>query len=515
MIAFESILVLLVAAVLLAAAARRIQAPYPALLAVGGVALAFVPGAPAFVLDPQLALALFVAPVLLDAAYDASPRDLRHHWVAVASLAVGAVLLTTATVAFVAHALVPGLPWAAAVALGAIVAPPDAAAATAVLRQVRPPHRIMTILEGESLLNDATALLVYRLAVGAVLGGAFSVRAVAPTFLLGVAGSIGAGLVLAWLALRLLTRVEDVPSSVILQFVSTFGVWILAERMGLSGVLTMVCYATAVARRAPDLIPARRRIPSYAVWDTAVFVLNVLAFVLIGLQVRPILRSLDNPAHNLYLYAAGATLLATIAVRFAWVMTHNALSRGWSGRPRSQPSRSSSAPTVRGSVIVAWCGMRGIVTLAAALALPTGSGGDAFPHRDFIVLTAFFVVLGTLVLQGLTLRPLLHALALPDDDLVGREVGRARERALQGALASLEGDASAEAEAVRRECAPLLGQVAPGGGAATSESDLRRRAMTAARKAVFEMRASDEIGDAAFHRVEEELDWAEMSRTPR
>jgi NhaP-type Na+/H+ or K+/H+ antiporter len=260
-IAFESILVLLVAAVLLAAAARRIQAPYPALLAVGGVALAFVPGAPAFVLDPQLALALFVAPVLLDAAYDASPRDLRHHWVAVASLAVGAVLLTTATVAFVAHALVPGLPWAAAVALGAIVAPPDAAAATAVLRQVRPPHRIMTILEGESLLNDATALLVYRLAVGAVVGGAFSVRAVAPTFLLGVAGSIVAGLVLAWLTLRLLTRVEDVPSSVILQFVSTFGVWILAERMGLSGVLTMVCYATAVARRAPHHIPGRRRNP--------------------------------------------------------------------------------------------------------------------------------------------------------------------------------------------------------------------------------------------------------------
>ena len=301
-----------------------------------------------------------------------------------------------------------------------------------------------------------------------------------------------AGLVLAWLALRLLTRVEDVPSSVILQFVSTFGVWILAERMGLSGVLTMVCYATAVARRAPDLIPARRRIPSYAVWDTAVFVLNVLAFVLIGLQVRPILRSLDNPAHNLYLYAAGATLLATIAVRFAWVMAHNALSRWWSGRPSSQPSRSSSAPTVRGSVIVAWCGMRGIVTLAAALALPTGSGGDAFPHRDFIVLTAFCVVLGTLVLQGLTLRPLLHALALPDDDLVGREVGRARERALQGALASLEGDASAEAEAVRRECAPLLGQVAPGGGG----GDVRERPPTPS----HDRRAQGRVRDARERR---------------
>ena len=174
MIAFESILLLLLAAVVLAAAARRTGAPYPAFLAIGGVVLAFVPGAPAFVLQPELALALFVAPVLLDAAYDASPRDLRHNWVPVASLAVGVVLLTTVAVAFVTHSLVPGLPWAAAIALGAIVAPPDAAAATAVLRQVRPPHQIVTILEGESLLNDATALLIYRVAVGAMLAGSFS-----------------------------------------------------------------------------------------------------------------------------------------------------------------------------------------------------------------------------------------------------------------------------------------------------------------------------------------------------
>jgi CPA1 family monovalent cation:H+ antiporter len=159
--------------------------------------------------------------------------------------------------------------------------------------------------------------------------------------------------------------------------------------------------------------------------------------------------------------------------------------------------------------------MRGIVTLAAALALPTGGNRDPFPHRDFVVLTAFCVVLGTLVLQGLTLRPLLHALALPDDDLVGREVGKARERALQAAFQSLDGDASPEAETVRRDCTPLLGQASLGEPAATPENELRRRAMAAARKAVSEMRATDEIGDAAFHRVEEELDWAEMSRTPR
>jgi CPA1 family monovalent cation:H+ antiporter len=484
------------------------QAPYPAMLAVGGVALAFVPGAPAFVLDPELALALFVAPVLLDAAYDASPRDLRHHWVAVASLAIGAVLLTTVAVAVVAHALVPGLPWAAAIALGAIVAPPDAAAATAVLRQVRPPHRILTILEGESLLNDATALLIYRLAVGAVLAGSFSVGAVAPAFLLGVAGSIVVGYLLSRAMLRLLTRIEDVPSSVILQFVTTFGVWILAERLHLSAVLTMVCYASLVARRAPGMIPARNRIPSYAVWDSAVFILNVLAFVLIGLQVRPILRSLDDPAHGHYLFGAGAVLVTAILVRFVWVMTHTAIVRA---RARNRPADASrpSPPSVRGALIVSWCGMRGIVTLAAALALPEG-----FAYRDFIILTSFCVVLGTLVVQGLTLRPLLLAAALPDDDLVGREVERARALALQASVASLDGDTSAEADVVRRELMQLQGHQ-PGGGAPNPEDVLRQRAMAAARKAVFDMRATDQIGDAAFHRVEEELDWAEMSQLPR
>jgi CPA1 family monovalent cation:H+ antiporter len=515
LIAFESILVLLLAAVLLAALARRARVPYPAFLALGGVFLAFVPGVPAIVLQPQLALALFVAPVLLDAAYDASPRDLRDNWVPVVSLAVGVVLLTTAAVACVAHALVPGLTWAAAIALGAIVAPPDAAAATAVLRQVRPPHRIVTILEGESLLNDATALLIYRLAVGALMAGSFSIREVAPTFLLGVAGSIVAGPALAWVVLRTLTRVQDAPSVIILQFITTFGVWLLAERIGLSGVLTMVCYAVAIARRAPDVTPARLRIPSYAVWDTVVFVMNALAFFLIGLQVRPILASLETPARNLYLYAAGAVLLTAIVVRFAWVMTHNAIARR--RRRRSGPSGPAriAPPTARGGLIIAWCGMRGIVTLAAALALPTAGDGVAFPHRGFVVLAAFLVVLGTLVLQGLTLRPLLEALALPDDDLVAREVEQAREKAFKAALDMLEGDDSEEAEAIRRECTPILRPSTSEGGITAPENDLRRRAIDAARKTLSLMRDHDEIGDAAFHRLEEELDWVEMSNTPR
>ncbi|HZS69339.1 MAG TPA: cation:proton antiporter [Burkholderiales bacterium] len=213
----EQILVLFVASVVLAAAARRVGAPYPVFLALGGALLAFLPGAPSLIVPPELALALFVAPVLLDAAYDASLRDLKDNWAPVTSLVVVAVALTTAAVALVAHALVPAMPWAAAIALGAMVAPPDAVAATAVLRQVRPPQRLVTILEGESLLNDASALLIYRVAVGAAVLNTVSFAGVAPTFLVAVVGSIVAGIALGWLIVRLIQRVEHIPTSVILQ----------------------------------------------------------------------------------------------------------------------------------------------------------------------------------------------------------------------------------------------------------------------------------------------------------
>jgi CPA1 family monovalent cation:H+ antiporter len=508
---FETLIGLLLVAVTLAALARRIGAPYPALLALGGAVLAFVPGVPAFSIPPDLALALFVAPVLLDAAYDASPRDLKENWGPVASLVVVSVVLTTVAVAAVARALVPGLPWAAAIALGAVVAPPDATAAIAVLRQVKLPHRLLTILEGESLLNDATALLIYRLAVGAVAASAFSIRAVAPAFLLAVAGSLVAGPVLAWLMLKVTDRVRDVPTAIIFQFITTFGVWILAERLGLSGVLTMVCFAVAVSRRAPERTPARIRVPSYAVWDTVVFVLNVLAFVFIGLQIRPILTALEPDRRALYFQIAGAVLLTVILVRFAWVMTHNAVLRWRIRRVGFHPPRPTLPPSVRTGLVVSWSGMRGIVTLAAALALPM-----AFPFRDLLVFTAFSVVLGTLVIQGLTLRPLLLALDLQDGDPVGREVELARERALRAALATLEGDGSPVADAVREELATHLEQgpeETEEGQARSAHADLHRRALVEARRTVFEMRAGGDIGDAAFHRLEEQLDWVELGIT--
>ena len=503
----EGLIVLVVAAVILAAVARRVGAPYPVFLAVGGVGLAFLPGAPSLSVPPELALALFLAPVLLDAAYDASPRDLRDNWVPLTSLVVFAVTLTTIAVAVVVRTLIPSMPWAPAIALGAVVAPPDAAAATAVLRPLQPPHRILTILEGESLLNDASALLIYRLAIGAATAHSFSVGSVAPAFLLAVAGSFVVGPALGWFFLRVFDRVRDVPTAIILQFVSTFGVWILADRIGLSGVLTMVCYAVTVARTSPERTPARLRIPSYAVWATVVFFLNILAFIFIGLQIRPILDSLEPSMRGRYFAVAIAVLITVIVVRIVWHMSFNAVIRWRDRRFGFNPPRPMLRPTVGSGLIISWAGMRGIVTLAAALALPA-----AFPFRDLIVLTAFSVVLGTLVIQGLTLKPLLRVLDLKDDDPVGREVSAARERALRAGLAALDSDRSAAAEAVRLEFIGHLGSAAADrDGVRSAHGEIHHGAIQAARQAVLDMRASDEIGDDAFHLMEEELDWLEMA----
>lgn len=511
---FEALVSLVLAAVILAAAARRVGAPYPAFLALGGAILAFIPGAPVLTVPPELALAIFVAPVLLDAAFDASPRDLRDNWAPVTSLAVFAVGATTIAVAVVARTLVPLLPWPAAIALGAVVAPPDAAAATAVLRQLRPPHRILTILEGESLLNDATALLIYRLAIGAAAANSFSISSVAPTFLLAVVGSVLVGPLLAWIFLPLMQRVEDVPTSIILQFVAAFGIWIIADRIGLSGVLTVVCFALTAARTAPAHTPARIRVPAYAVWDTVVFVLNVLAFIFIGLQIRPILNTLEPAARIQYFSVAGAVVLTVIVVRLAWHMGFNAVIRWRDRRFGFHPPRPMLRPTVRSGLVISWSGMRGIVTLAAALALPAG-----FPFRDLIVLTAFSVVLGTLVFQGLTLKPLLLALDLRDGDPVGQEVDRARQRALDAALATFETDSSPVAEAVRQEFIAHLGSAATdreeGEAIRTTHTDLHQRALGAARRIVLDMRATDDIGEDAFHVLEEEFDWIEMGSGAR
>ena len=312
------------------------------------------------------------------------------------------------------------------------------------------------------------------------------------------------------LLLRSADHVRHVPTVIILQFIATFLVWIIAEHLRLSAVLTTVCFAIFVAQSAPQRTPARLRIPTYAVWETTVFAINILAFIFIGLQIRPIFASLEPGDTGRYLMVAGAVLLTVIVVRFAWHMPFNAVIR-WRDRAVGfHPPRPMLRATVGSGLLISWAGMRGIVSLATALALPLD-----FPYRGLIVLTAFCVVLGTLVIQGMTLKPLLRMLNLQDDDPVGHEVQAARGRALEAALARCGDDQSAIATMVRKE---FKVQLTAGGteaaaveAARVQHAQLRAEALDAARQAVFTMRANDEIGDDAFHQVEEQLDWMEMA----
>jgi Na+/H+ antiporter len=510
-VTFEWIIGLLLGAVALSALARRINVPYPVLLAIGGALLPFIPSGPSWTLEPDLALALFVAPVLMDAAYDTSLRDLRNNWLPVSALVFAAVGVTTALVAVLAHTLRPDMPWSAAIALGAIVAPPDAAAATAILRQVNLPYRMLKILEGESLLNDASALLIYRVAVGAAAVEHFRWTAFAPSILLALVGSLVAGYLLARAWMQITRRITEAPSAIITQFAGSFIVWILAEKIGLSGILTVVAFAITIARTAPAETPARIRVPSYAVWETTVFVLNVLAFMLIGMQLRPIWERLDAFVRFEYCIFAALVVGAVIFARIGWVMLYGVTFRALIASGLVRPPRTMAVPTVQGGIVVSWCGMRGIVTLAAAFALP-----ESFPSRDIILFAAFAVVLGTLVVQGLTLRPLILSLGLKDgEDPVAAEAARARAIAYRAALEEVDGDPSEEAELLRIEYRGLLLQAEndPSGGLAFGlpADPLRRRAIAAARRSILQMRDAEEIGDDAFHLLEEEFDRRELS----
>jgi len=337
--------------------------------------------------------------------------------------------------------------------------------------------------------------------------------------------------------LAITARIRDVSTAVVTQFCTAFGVWIFAEQLHLSGIITTVVFAMAASRRAPEVLPARIRIPSWAVWEVAVFVLNVLAFILVGFQLKSIATRVTEETGAQYAAVAVAVCIVAILARIAWVTGAAAFSR-WRCRPR--PDRTvqrhdAVALTAGGAAVVGWCGMRGTVTLAAALALPIETaGGAAFPYRDLIVVTAFAVVLGTLVVQGLTLRPLLLRLDLKDDGAVEREVRLARVTILRAALAAAEACPAAEtADLVRHRYAlqlrraeqaltnagehavhshqePAIDLQATICDGEDADAAVVHAATEAQRRRLLALRDDATIGDAAFQRLEEELDWAEL-----
>jgi CPA1 family monovalent cation:H+ antiporter len=508
MILFQWTLVLLFIAVLLAGFSRRIGVPYPSLLALAGALIAFIPAGPEIAIDPELALALFVAPVLVDAAFDTSPRDLRRNLAPLLSLVFVMVALTVAAVAFVGWRW-GGLPIAAAIALGAIVAPPDAVAASAVLGSLKLPRRITQILQGESLFNDAPALLIYRFAVAAAAGG-LTWASAGPMIALAAVGGVVAGYVLAQLYFMATRRITDAASNTVLTFVGAFGVWILAERLGLSAIITMVVYAMTLSAKTPLRTSARLRVSNYSVWETVVFVLNVLAFVIMGMQVRPILERLQGADLDQALWFSAAVLATVIIVRIVYVLGYNAAVRLKNARFGANLAEGAGRPTFRGGILVAWCGMRGLVTLATAFALPAD-----FPGRDLIVLAAFTVVIGTLVVQGLTLKPLLALLNFSADNVVEHEVSRGRAAIIHTALDALSGNESEEAQLARKSYTAALGvAVSETPQGATNYERLKLKIIPKQRVTLSQLRESGEIGDEAFHRLQEELDWAELAAAP-
>lgn len=499
---FESTLALLAIAVVLMQLARHLRVPYPALLALAGGCVAALPFAPQIHIQPQLALALFVAPAVMDTAFDLPPRELLRNWLPLVSLAVVLVLLTAAAVAFVgiryAH-----LPIAAALALGGIVAPPDAAAASAMLREFDLPRRMMGVLQGESLLNDAVALLVFGIAVTAAAAPGDPWGHVVPRLAIAVPAGVLFGIAVGLFTRYIFPRLGETLSYVLMQFLVTYGTWLAADRLGVSPIMAVVALAGVAASYAPARTSARGRVNTNAVWSIVVFVLNVLAFLLMGLQARLILTELQGETLRADLQFAGLVLGVVIAVRFAWVMTYGVVLRRFRKFIEAKVL-GAAVPKARVGVLVSWCGMRGLVTLATAFALP-----QQFPRRDLIVLSAFAVVLGTLVIQGFTIRPLIALLRIEPDRSADEEVSATRRGMLDAALADID-DSEAGAAALRAEMTAERDASTTRSRPVTSYDRARLRAVAAARRFLNERRQQGQIYDDTYHRLEDELDRVEL-----
>jgi CPA1 family monovalent cation:H+ antiporter len=494
---FETLVALLAVAILLLQVTRRMRLPYPGILAAAGVAVAMVPGAPDIPIDPPTALALFIAPVLVDSAYDFPLGAAQRLQLPLFIYAVVAVLFTTCVVVSIS-ALTVGLPIAVAVTLGAIVAPPDAAAATAVLSNLPVDRRVDALLKGESLFNDATALLLFSAALTIQARGGFDTETVLRiTF--AAPGGILFGIAFGFLVSRLRPITDNTVGGTLLQFVYSFATWLVAEHLHLSSVLATVASAMTIAALAKVDDPPRMRVHSFAVWTTVVFLLNVVAFLLMGLQARRIVGTMSGLELERAAGFAGIVIVGVIVSRLAIAFFFHVIV---SVRHRRGHEL---APFEYGeTLIVGWAGMRGLVTLATAFALPEG-----FPERDLVVLTAFSVVLATLVIQGATLSPMIRLLKLGRKDKAQEEIHWARKSLAQAALRRLDDGEGAEVEALRQ----AYRGVCDSGNHSPTE---RRRnwslvAVLAERERLEELRDADRIGPSQYLELQEDLDWKQLA----
>ena len=514
----ELLLAVLLLVALLTVVAGRIGIPYPILMTLGGLLLSLVPNLPRLDLAPELVFLLIIPPILFGAAFFTSPRELWRNARPIGLLAIGLVLATTGAVAVVVHTLVPDIGWAPAFALGAIVSPPDAVAATAIAQRLGLPPRLVTILEGESLVNDATALVAFRLAVAAAgFGAVFSLTEAAGSYVFVSVGGVAMGLIVGWVVVQIEARLNDPPVEVLISLLAPVAAWLPAEGIGVSGVLSVVTAGIVLGRAAPRVLSSDTRVLGSGVWQMLIYTLNGLVFMLIGLQLPRIVEAISasQSVSDLILLAL-AVSITVILVRLAWVFPATYLPR-WliAGLRTRDPS-----PDPRLVVILGWAGMRGVVSLAGILTLDR-----FFPSRDLLVFLTFSVILVTLVGQGLTLPWLIRRLGIGDDGSVQHEELHAREASIEAALQRLDDLAEEWADHLElidrmradfQHAGEHLEHDHAAEGAPPPDKEqieheqIRRAVIDAQRLAVIDLRDRGVIGDAALRIVERDLDLAEL-----
>ena len=486
--------------------------PYPILLVLGGLALGFIPGLPDFELPPELVLIAFLPPLLYASAFFTSLRDLRANVRPISLLAIVLVAATMVGVAVVAHALIDEITWPAAFVLGAVVSPTDPLAATTIARRLGIPRRMVTVIEGESLVNDATALVFYRTAVVATVTGAFSLWEAGGRLVLNAVAGVAIGLAVGWVIRLIRRRIDHAPTEITLALLTGYLAYLPAEALGVSAVLAAVTAGIYLGWYTPELTTTDTRLQGEAFWRILVFVMNAVLFTLIGLQLPQILDGLEGWSAS-EVAAAAVAVCATVAViRMVLVFPFAYVPRFLSARIRARdPYPPWSIPFVLG-----WSGMRGAVSLAAALAIPLETdAGAPFPARELIIFLTFCVILFTLVVQGLSLPYVIERLGLEDDGLEAEEDAKARKRAAMAALEridelELEGwareDTLERSRGLYRFRIERFGErLGHGDGSIEERSGayqrLRRDLLHAEEQAVVQMRNEGQISDDVMNRV--------------
>ena len=512
---------LLVAVAGLSSFARRLDVPYPIVLVLGGALFGFVPGVPAVTLNPSVVLVVFLPPLVYGAAFFANLGDMRANLRTLALNSIGLVLVTMVAVAAVAHALVPGLSWAGAFALGAVVSPTDPMAAASIMRRLDFPRRLVSAIEGEGLFNDATALVAYKVAVAALVGGGFSLLDAGWKFVAGAVGGVAIGLACGWLIAAIRERTEDAQTSITISLLSGYAAFIPADALGASGVLAAVTTGIYMGVRGPSIIDARTRLQGFFVWDVLDFIINSSLFVLVGLQLRTVVNGLGGESAATLAGYALAVSGVVFMTRLMWLFTVPYVIRALDRRP-SQRARRVGA---RSRLIAAWSGMRGAVSLAAALALPLRThNGTPLPDRNLIIFLTFAVIFSTLVVQGLSLPTLIRRLGVTRDGQEDAEEVRARLVATKAALAQLDelsGEEWTREDTIermrrayeyrKRRFAARAGKIEDDGyeDRSLAYQHLVQIVLAAQRDALVDLRNRGEISNELMNRVVRELDLEE------